>query len=177
MVQRQRTVKTVDHRLITTSCTMSCASGNLPHSLWSQSGAHADHEQVFGWPSSVSPGSPAASITRCRRSHPRFGISDEKDLSRRGGKCLSYRLVCTSSVIWIPSSRFHPFFTYFHSFSYQFISSLLVVHFHFQCTPRSDINQSTNQTLVQSRFRGIYEKIRSTNLAQHCTLKKFNEIQ
>ena len=68
MVQRLLTGKTVDHRLITASCTISCASGNLPHPLWSQSGAHANHEQVFVWPSSVSPDTPAASITRWRRS-------------------------------------------------------------------------------------------------------------
>ena len=50
--------------------------------------------------------------------------------------------VCTSSVISIPSSRFHSFpciFIHFH------ISSIFHFHFHFyfQYTPRSDINQST----------------------------------
>ena len=51
MVHRLLTVRTVKHRPITAICTMSCRSGNLRHSMWSQSGAHANHEQVFGWPS------------------------------------------------------------------------------------------------------------------------------
>ena len=67
---------------------------------------------------------------------------------RRDRKRFSYCLVCISSAISIPSSRFHSFpciFIHFH------ISSLFHFHFHFhfQYTPRSDMNQSIKASFRQ----------------------------
>ena len=79
---------------------------------------------------------------------------------RRDRKRFSYCLVCISSAISIPSSRFHsfPFISiHFH------ISSLFHFHFHFhfQYTPRSD-TKSINQSLIFIFLNFLFQ-IRSIN--------------
>ena len=91
---------------------------------------------------------------------------------RRDRKRFSYCLVCISSAISIPSSRFHSFpciFIHFH------ISSIFHFHFHFyfQYTPRSDINQSMRSLILHSQKKSAQLRVISreeTDFVKGCEI-------